>query len=69
VQEVKKLAAATPAAVKKQVPSKRPKPEPLEDGTQAAEEPKAAKKKKPASKHQKAAAQASDIRSLFGKKK
>lgn len=68
VQEVKKPAAAKPAPVKQQVPSKRAKPEPQEDGAQG-EEPKAAKKKKPTSKHQKAAVQASDIRSMFGKKK
>ena len=68
VQEVKKP-AAKPAAVKQQVPSKRAKPEPQEEGTHGADEPKAAKKKKVNSKQQKAAAQASDIRSMFGKKK
>ena len=54
--------------MKQLAPSKRAKPEAQEDAT-GAEEPKAAKKKKVNSKQQKAAAQASDIRSMFGKKK
>jgi hypothetical protein len=55
--------------VKKEVPSKRAKPEEPEDGTQNSDEPKAKKKTKASTKHQKAAAKASDIRNLFSKKK